>query len=419
MATVNTTATLAGLFKEVYGTSIVDLVPNTAKLAKRFKFSVADQIGKTFNFPVEVQNEHSFAYAASGTTPTLATLNSGQMQNVAVQGAQIVGRAQVDYEAIAKSAAGGKVAFAQATKNVVARLARSAAKRLEIQILHGQRGLGTFTMAAETGSYVTVMTITDADWSAGIWAGMVGATLDLYSAPGGTLRNNVVCTISAVDIANKKVTITYASTARASWTSAPVDGDTLFFAGASASTEFAGIDLITRNTGTLFGVDAAVYESWGSNVYSTTTGVPSMAKLLEALSMCASFSLEEPALAIVSPKGYEVLNSDAAALRMFDSSYGGEKGSNGFKTLQYIGQTGALEIMAHPFQKDGLIHIVTPSETKRIGATDLDFISRHGDQERLIIESATVAASEMRVYSHQALLLEAPRHAAVLAGCTF
>ena len=49
MAAVNTTTTLAGLFKEVYGDSVIDLAKFLAKLSSRIGFSEADAIGQNFN----------------------------------------------------------------------------------------------------------------------------------------------------------------------------------------------------------------------------------------------------------------------------------------------------------------------------------------------------------------------------------
>lgn len=416
MASINTTSTLAGLFKEVYGESVIDLAKPSAKLSQRIKFSEAEAIGLNFNQPVNVQLEHAFAASASGTTPTLLTVNTGQLKNAQVNGSQLVGRSQVDYEAIAKSMNGGKSAFLQATRHIVRNLSQSAVKRLEAQLLHGRRGIGTIS-SVSGASTTRAWVITDASWSAGIWAGMVGATLDVMTAAAtGAKRNsNAAVVVVSVDMANKTVNVSGNSTDLGNI----VANDVIFFETHSSTTEFAGLDLITRNTGSLFGIDASTYDLWGGNVYSTSTGVLSMAKVLEGMSLAASFGLDQDATLVVSPKCYEVLNADLAALRMFDGSYSESKATNGFATLKYVGQTGSLEILPHPMQKDGLAHLFCPAEAKRIGATDLTFIKRHGTNEALILENSTTAGAEMRVYSHQALFAEAPRHTVVFDGITY
>jgi hypothetical protein len=395
-------------------------------------FESANLVGGKFHVPLDLQQEHGFTCAAAGSTPTLVEPVAGYIGDMQIQGAQLYGRSHVSYEAIMRSAT-DKQAVRQATKSVVKRLGLSATKRLEIQFLHGQRGIGTIaSLSSETGSgtsFSTTITLTDASWSAGIWAGMEDAFLDFYSAPGGTFRNSNVSTVTsdlsaasrgphvkAVDVANKTITINY-GTARASWASALSVGDTIFFDTASASTEMAGLDVICRNTGTLFNINATQYALWGGNVVSGF-GTPSMAKLLEALSIAASFGLMNMrAVAVVSPKMFEVLNSDQAALRKYDVSYRPAKAESGSEALVYHSQTGTLEILPHAFQKDGLAHIFVPDEAHRIGASDLSFVVRNGNQ--LILEAADSPATEMRVQSHQAIYLEAPRHCVAIDGITY
>lgn len=135
--------------------------------------------------------------------------------------------------------------------------------------------------------------------------------------------------------------------------------------------------------------------------------------------MTASFGNSKDVIAVVSPKVFEILNSDQAAQRLYDSSYDPSQAQNGMKGIKFYGQTGVIEIVPDLFQKDGLIHIFPPEEAHRPGATDCTFLKRFGDaSESLILENADSPSSEMRAQSNQALLLEAPRHAVVMAGVT-
>ena len=95
------------------------------------------------------------------------------------------------------------------------------------------------------------------------------------------------------------------------------------------------------------------------------------------------------------------------------------KGETGFQSLTYNGPTGPLEILSHAFQKDGQAHIIVEEEIRRIGASDLDFVSRGSNGEKLILEVADSPASEMRLQSHQAIFSEAPRHMVLLDGITY
>lgn len=439
---MNTQSTLVGLFKETYAGSIVEAWGFMAKLAKRINFVSQDlQPGNFYHQPVDVQFEQGISVAAAGATiggsggPVFYSATAGQMQDAQIAGSQLLGRSQVSYEAIARSA-NSRAAFKQATQMVVRRLSQSLVKRLEIQLLHGQRGVGAIeSLAAETGSsgaYFSILTLSAATFSAGLWAGQVGAYIDLYQSDLTTVRQaanintGVVsgtsgwCRVSAVDQQNRTVTLNY-GTARSGW----VAGDVLFFGsalGGISSTEMAGLDVITRlsaSSGTFQNIATGTYDLWRGNTYSTSTGVVSFGKILEGASLAASYGLFDELTTVLSPKAFEVLNTDIAALRQYDVSYSPAKAENGSSKLVFNGQTGSIEIMPHPFQKDGLMHQFCASESLRVGATDLTFITRQGSEDKLILESATAAASEMRCYSNQGLLISQPRHTVLFDGITY
>jgi hypothetical protein len=359
---------------------------------------------------------------------------AGQTQDAQIAGAQIIGRALVSYEAIARSA-NSKAAFKSATQHVVRRLSQAALKRLEIGILHGGKGIGTVkSVATETGSsgaYFSVITLTDATFSAGLWAGMVGAFIDLYQSDLSTARQaanintGVVsgtsgwCRVSAVDQANKTVTLNYGTTA-SGWTA----GDVLFFGGAvggASATEAPGLEAITAVTassGTFWNIATGTYDLHRANQYAST-GTLSFGKLLEAVGLTASYGLMDDVLAVIPTKAFEVLNTDLAALRQYDVSYTDARAKQGVRALTFFGQTGQIEIMPHPFQKDGNAQIICPAEFCRVGATDISFITRQGSEDKLILESSSSAGSEMRVYSNQAPFCELLRHTVGLTGITY
>jgi len=437
---VNNQSTLVGLFKETYGDSIVEAWGFMAKLANRIKFIRQElQPGNKYHQPIDLSLEHGISHAASGTTIGTGTsvffpATAGQMQDAQIAGAQIIGRALVSYEAIAQSA-NSKAAFKSATQHVVRRLSQAALKRLEIGILHGTRGIGNIaSLAAETGSsgaYSSVLTLSDASFSAGLWAGMVGAFIDLYQSDLSTVRQSANlntgvtsgtsgwCRVSAVDQKAKTVTLNY-GTARSGW----VAGDVLFFGsavGGTSSTEAPGIDAITRvdaSSGTFWNIATATYDLHRGNQY-TSTGTPSLGKILEATGLAASYGLFDDVIAIIPTKGFEVINTDIAALRQYDASYTEARAKTGARALTFYGQTGAIELMPHPFQKDGMAHIIAPSEFIRVGAGDISFITRQGSEDKLILESANSAGSEMRIYSNQAPFSEMLRHTICMDGLTY
>lgn len=426
MGTTNDQTALVGNFKDAWGNDVVDLFKFVAPLASRVPFETANEVGGKFHQPVDLQSEHGFTYSATSATPTLLASVAGVMGDAQIEGSQIYGRSRVSYEAIMKSSGAGSKAVKDATKHVVKRLGKSGTKRLEIEMLHGRRSIGIVSAISGTGAD-RVLTISDASWAAGIWAGMEGATLDYYKTVTVFADTKVNTTgaagtfyVVSVDMLNKQLTIKANSTDATAMDSFAAGTGFLFFESSSVTASMAGIDAIIRNTGTLFNLSATTYALWGGNTYSTSTGTPSMAKFLDALSVAASYGLQGmKATAVVSPKCFQVLNSDEAALVRHDVKYRAAKGENGFEGLTYNGPTGPLEILAHPFQKDGLAHIIVEEELHRIGASDLSFVSRGAGGEKLILEVADSPSSEMRLQSHQAIFSEAPRHMVLLDGITY
>lgn len=422
MAAINSTNSLQ-IFKEIYGSfGIVDLVKQDAKLSRRKKMEETEMLGKQFVFPVTLTQEHAYTYASAGTLPTttLLTSNVGQTSQAIVDGNNLVGRSQIDYEAVAKAATDNNVkAFAQATGAVVKRLSEAGIKRLETQILHGQKGIGRISGTVNINATSTTVTIDANSWSSAIYAGEGGALMDVWNSGLTAQIGTGSFTISAINMANRSFVLTGLAADITALDAAGAAGPNMFWATASPTTEFAGLDKILNNTGSLFGIDAAVYEMWAGNSYGTSTGTLSVRKLLAALALPESFGLSKDVLAVIPPKAFSVLNSDEAALRVYDSSYKPAEGENATAKLLFHAPTGTMEILSHPMQKDGYFHMFPVAEWHRIGATDLSFVKRQGSQDALILELSNTAAAEMRTFSNQAIVLEAPRHGVTGSGITY
>lgn len=415
MATTNSTTTMVGNFKQIYGEQVIDLVPYAYWCTRNLDFKYAEALGDKFNQPLDLASEHGVTYAAAGIEPTLEQPTAGQSQNAQVDGAQIYARSRVNYEAMDKASAAGTKAFMQATALVVRRLTRAAGKALEISLLHGRRGRGDIASVSGSGT-TRDWVITDASWAAGIWAGAKNMRLDVYAAnySGSAVNSNAAVVITAVNMDTKTISVSGNATDLTAITA----GMHLFQRTASPTSEMAGVDFIIRNTGTLFNIDASQYELFKGNVVSGV-GAISMSSVLDGVRRAAELGLEEDTVCICSPKAFQVLNNDVAALRRFDSSYKVTEGENGVERIVYYGQTGTTTIVPHLFQKDGQAHIISPKEWRRIGAKDLGFITRHGTTEKLILEVPDSPAAEMRCSFNGAAFCEAPAHAVVLDGITY
>ena len=115
-STYTTPSTLTGLFKEVYGDSQVNLIPENSKLQKLIKFVSRDkELGNYYHQNVIVSYEHGISYAAAGAGAfALNDHLSMVTQDAKIQGSQLLLRSALSYDAAAR-ASNGKKAFAKAT----------------------------------------------------------------------------------------------------------------------------------------------------------------------------------------------------------------------------------------------------------------------------------------------------------------
>ena len=408
MAQTNTTSTLDGFFKTVFGDKHIDAVPENLYLVKNVDFREAEKIGAKFSVPVLLSREHGVTYLASGDGVT--TLNdsiAAVSKKAEVDGAQIIMRGQIDYEAAAKAQT-SKAAFMNTTELLVQNLIDSSSNRLEIMFLYGQSGLGVAATSANSSATKTVLQMTTATWAVGIWAGMEGAALDLYkTSDNSKINSNAAAYIESVDVENKKLTITGNATDIAAIDTHLGSGDAnLFFRGAYGK-ECVGLDKIMTNTSTQFGIDASAYSLWKASTHSCDSAALTMAKILSAVGKAVGRGLRQDVVVLVSPVTWQNLNSDQATLRKYDSSYSSSKAESGFEAIVYHGQNGKIEVLSHAMVKEGEGFIFPKKALKRVGAQDLSF-KTPGREGEIFLHLPDKNAYELRIYGNQALFCEAP-----------
>lgn len=415
MAGANTTTTMLGNFKNIYTGSYVDKLPAASKLMRMMPMGNVAATGDYYALPVEVQHEHGVTYAAprSGVT-TLLSANAGKSEQALVEGYQIFGRAQVDYESMARASAAGTKAFMQATRLVVKRLTKSTGKRAEIALLHGKRGWGTIESVSGSGT-TRDWVITFGTFSPAMWAGAKDMTLDIFAAnyTGTKVNSNAAVTITAINFDTRTLSVSGSSTDLTAITA----GMQIFPETASPTTDMPGIDFtISNQTGTLWNISATNYEMWRGNVV-TNSGAPGFGKIIAGVQRAAELGMEDDTVAIVSPAYFTRLTEDYAALQKFDYSYNAKKGEQGVEEITFHGQTGLTRIMPHLYQKPGLVHIIGMDEWQRIGAQDLDF--KFPDGTSPFWQVPDKGAWELRVYGSFAPFCEAPSHQVVLTGISY
>lgn len=407
---------LDGLFKIVYGDSVEKLVPESAELVKAISFSEEEKIGKKFHQPVSLSFEHGVSYGAPAAGAfTLRSAISMKMQEAQVDGYQMVLRSQMDYETAAKAAAGGAKAFKKATQMQVENMMESATKRLELDILYGQSGIGVADSSANTSSTVTVIQLTTASWATGIWSGMENAAIQFWKQSDGSLVSSgtdAVFTISAVNVADKKLTVTGTATGISALDTALGLGDCdIYFdtarSSASVWNQMVGLDKIITNTGTLFNISATDYNLWRANSYSVGSTALTLGKILNALAVPVGRGLNEKVTVYLNDKTWANVASDQAALRKYDSSYSSEKSSNGSRSITFHSQNGEIELKPYNCVKEGEAYALPIKRLKRIGAQDISFSSL-GDSGKIFRELEDAAGFEYRLYSNQSVFCPTP-----------
>lgn len=410
MAAVNSPSTLVGLFKEVYSKlGLVIACPTWAICQEKFPFEKGEAIGEAYVVAVTLSKEGGFVYAPStgaNAVPASPTPVAASIQQAKVQSFAIYLASQLAYAAASRAASQGKAAFKSAYAAVLQNMKFSHMYRLECSLLYGTSGLGV--VSSNTSG---ALLLTSASFAPGIWgAGLVGSILEAWTATtASATQHDGDLVISATNIQTLTVTVTGTS-------SSVVANDNLYFKSSRTSTAFNecyGLFSILSNTGSLFGIDAGVYDSWASQAYAVN-GQISLTAIMRAASLCQSYGLENAVL-FIAPQRFADLASDEAALRRYMDS--GERAKRGPKSIMFeMGGVG-VEIMSHPLLKLGHAMLLPVDEVHRIGSTDVT-MALPGSDEELSVQVSNSTAIEFRSMSDQGIFLEVPARAALLTGIT-
>ena len=400
----NNVTTLNGLFKEVYSEKIKDLVPDGVSLYNDIHYEESKKLGNIYHQPVVLSQEHGFTYGGTGGDAfALNSSNAGQMKDAQVQGYEMVLRSVLSVGAASRSMS-DKSSFEKGTKLLIANMLRSFAKRLEVQILYGKKGLGT--VSSRSGE---VLTLTDASWAPGIWGGSEGALIDIYQSDNATLRASNL-EISSVSFDNRTVTTVTGSAANS------VAGNDLIYYKGSKGNEFDGIDQIIRNTGTLFNISASSFNLWQGNVLGNSGSTRDLT--FQLISKAVTRLVEKGAgkqkvSVYINPLQYDVLLAEQDAKRLYDSSYSESKYKSGAEEIEFHSQNGVIRIVPSIYIKAGSAYVLTLDEFLRVGSSDITF-EQPGFEGEFFRVLNDANGYELRAYTDQALFCSAPSKQAVI-----
>lgn len=414
MAQYNTTSTLDGNFKIVYGEGPVNAIPEIAILQRKIKFESADKVGKSYNFPVILSSEAGVTYLAAGAgVSTLNDAIAAQLKEASVDANQIIIRGQMDYEAAAK-AVKSKEAFKSATELLVMNLQETGSKRLECAMLYGQStyGLGEATTSVNSSATQTVVALTAASWAPGIWAGTENALINFYNKSGGALVSSgadAVFTIVSVDYDNKKLTVSGTATGISALdTLLATPGDAYIVWKGARTAELAGLDKIITNSGSLFGIDAAVYSLWKGSEHDFSSAAATTAKILNMVGKAVSKGgLLGEVDVLMSPKTFMNISGTMTDLRRQNGGQKEVEGIAGFESITLMGPNGKINVVPHPMVKEGECFAVPMKQVRRIGSQEFSF-QTPGRKDELFLHIPDKNAYELRLYTGQAIVVLKP-----------
>lgn len=404
MAANNDFQTLNAHFKNVYADKIKDLIPDGVKVYNMVEFIEASKRnGDDYVQPVSLGLEHGFTYG--GQAGTAFALNDGVAsthKRARVQGHEMVLRSFLSVGAASRSL-NDKGAFVQETKFIVENMLKSFVRRLEVQLMYGQVGLGIIESISGAGS--DVIKVEDHEWAAGIWSGSENMPIQIYSA-GGTLRGEVA--VVSYDFDARTVTVDTDLTSISA-----VATDVIEYKGAFGN-EFAGLHKIITNTGQLFNIDASVYNLWKGNVieagsdFAGNEAVLSFEVIEKAVARAMEKGLaDEELLVICNPKSWTNLLTEQVAKRRFDTTYSEAKLKEGTKELEFYGQNGLIRICSSIYCKEGYAYVIPVKEYMRMGSNDITF-ERPGLGGEYLKLMEGFNGYEMRAYTDQALFTACP-----------
>lgn len=478
MAAIADYAAVIGTFKDVWADGVTEPYKNICPILTDAKLQPAEEVGGLYHVATRLTYEGGFTLAAARATPGEGGLayvgpRAGQVTDAQVQGAQIHGRSRITYEAIAASAKDlssnepdAKKAVKQATMLVGKGLMEGTIKKCEALMIHGREGLGQLDTAVDPSNVVATtyegvsgfawdVSISPETWSEAIFMAFEGHTFDLLAnasgLPSGTKLNtapNLLLTggvnqtglvLIAVNPATPLTNGTASGRVLRLWHSSGTAGvlatgviggyttlattlntQHLVFESGGLTSEFVGLSAMARNTGSLFGIDAASYGMWKGNSL-TSVGNLRLAGLLRALAKPINAGAQGVKIrAVVPTELFAQFANDESTLRRYAA--GTPDAKNGFDSIEmYLPMKSTLEILGHPMQKDGRVLCYVPDETMRVGSQDLDFVQRQAGRSRqqLLMEIADRPGSEMRLYGSFAPIVQTPRHMLRMSGVTY
>jgi len=428
--------------KKVYGKLNTDLLPlDDLHITKDIPYSETGRVGSSYCEAVVLGNETGITFAGSGNeifniNPAIA----GAIKQAEIRPYISVLRSVVPWQSISRTAGGESVAFIEASKHVVKSNAISHKRFLEIVKIHGQnttkllgrvsyatatyRGAaftaGTGTLTSSLYGSVTFtngastatkhLLVAPGDFASGIWVGMQGVKVKqlLASDLSVVAQGKLVSVDSALGVLLVDFT-PVAATATGS--------HILAFEGMELSNELVGIKKILKNTGSLFGINAAAYPLWKSNVVDAAGAKLGLANLESAVANAINAGgLSGDVSVYVNPRTFHKVISDEMSKRQYDYSYDKKEITSGGKAIRFAYADGDMVIKGHRYIMEGDSVIIRPEDWVNSGSQDIQMSIAGLPEEKIMYFLIDQGGYAFSTFSDQYIFCRAPAKQILIEG---
>lgn len=393
---------------------IRDYVPDGCKLLKKLANTKIEKDGREFLEPVCLSLENGVTYGDDSAFVYNDSIN-GIYEELELESNPVVLQSRMNLKAFNRLK-NDDMTIGKRLSHRFMNIKKSMCKRAELAYWYGQSGLAkTLSGAAgktASGDILTV-TISPRSFSEGIWGGMKNALYDLYD--GDTKLNAAALQYQTINVDPnsadyRKVTFKCADSTVATALAGNDNVCDIYFFGEKEK-NMIGIDKqISTQTGSMFGISKDDHELFRGNVFPCGN-TWSMSKILLGLSGALSVGgLSEDVTVWMHNDAFTSLNIDEAALRSYDESYQGTA-KKGNKEIEFSFQGGVIKIQPYLYAKRGEAFAFPDRVLKKIGATDMDFITDatkegKGNDNYLRSLENTAAYQILYGYDHHILIPE-------------
>lgn len=451
MATVNTDSVVA-IFKKVYGKAN-DLRPKGDITDELLAFENSKMVGDEYIEDFILGDSVGITWAGTSQDAfAIDQAEAGNVQQSNIKPSQTVLSDVLSWAFMSRSASGDEASFYDGTKLIMQNHLSSHNGLVGVSKLYGQSasGLGYISYAASgtvyrgaTYSGSGTITLTKKDGTTIVFTNGVcttsaatsvtGCKSAILLAPGAFAaghwvgKKNIsleqIATATGLPVASGKLVswdarlgilyLDFVATVASSTTS-----HYIAYKGWAANKCMVGVQKILSNTGSLFGINAAVEPLWSGNVININQKKFNLKALMDGVGDAVnSGGLDQPLDIVCNPKVFGSMTSDESAFRRYDKSFG-KTAVNGFDAIEYYAANGLNRIYASSKVKEGDVFGLVRGQWRCSGSQLPSFRVR-GMNMDVIVPLQDQAGFKIRSFSDQYIMCRAPAQQLYWSNCNW